>query len=313
MIKFGVFLPFYAFGLEKADYRSFDMIKALAVECERLGYHSVWIDDHLMYGKTPILECWTVLSALSTVTKQIRLGALALCNAFRNPAVLAKMATTLDVISGGRLELGLGTGSQKDEHIAYGLSFPNLEKRAERLMESVEIMKRMWTGDEVVYKGRYYRVGKAFCQPKPVQKPHPPITVGGSSEHVLKVAAKHADRCDLGALPLKNYKSKVRIFKEYCRVFDRNSLEMEMTSWLGGTIFIAEDEKGLAEKILKWKPRNTSVKTFRRLNCVGTPEDFIQKIQKNLSFGVNFFMLYFGDLPDGSSLKVFAEKIMKEF
>ncbi len=313
MVKFGVFIPFYAFGHDSWKSSIFGRIKEIAVKCEKLGYHSIWLDDHLMYKKTPILECWTVLSALSTLTARIRLGTLVLSAAFRNPAVLAKMAATLDVITNGRLELGLGAGVQKEEHIAYGFPFPSLKERADRLIETIEIIKALWSGEETTYHGQYFEVKKAICLPKPVQLPHPPIVIGGKSEHLLRVAAKHADRCDWGPLSLKQYRQKLATFEKYCKVFDRNPEEVEKACWLGRAIYIAADREELDEKILKWKPRGISTEAFKRRNSIGTPEDFIHEIRKRIDMGINFFMLYFGDLPDKGGLEIFAERVLKEF
>ena len=177
-ISFGVFLPLYAFGAS-----SFDFIRDMVLECERLGYDSVHLDDHLMYRKTPILECWTTLSALSAVTTRIRLGTTVLCASFRNPALLAKMAATLDVISNGRLDLGVGAGVQENEHKAYSIAFPKPSMRIERLKEAIIIMKKMWTEEKATYIGKHYRINDAVCEPKPVQKPHLPITIGGAEKN----------------------------------------------------------------------------------------------------------------------------------
>ena len=173
-IRFGVFLPFYAFEAKgKSPSSYFNQVREVVLECERLGYHSVWLDDHLMFGKRPILESWTTLSALSSITKKIKLGTMVLCNSFRKPALLAKMAATLDVISNGRLEFGIGAGTQKDEHIAYGIPFSNPSVRIDRMKEAVEIIKTMWTQEKASYEGKYYRIKEAVCEPKPMQKPHP--------------------------------------------------------------------------------------------------------------------------------------------
>ena len=129
--SFGVFLPFYAFQKETPNSSLFKNLLSIVSECERLGYHSVWLDDHLMYGKTSLLECWTTLSALASATKRIRLGTMVTSAVFRNPALLAKMAATIDIISNGRLELGIGAGVQKEEHIAFGYSFPEPTARIE--------------------------------------------------------------------------------------------------------------------------------------------------------------------------------------
>ena len=127
-LKFGVFLPFYAFQAKTPTER-IDQLKNIVLECERLGYDAVWLDDHLMYNNWPILEPWTTLSALSALTSKIRLGTMVTCNPHRNPALLAKTAATLDVLSNGRLELGIGAGAQETEHLAYGYGFPKASVR----------------------------------------------------------------------------------------------------------------------------------------------------------------------------------------
>ena len=148
-----------------------------------------------MINKLPILECWSTLSALSTVTKKIRLGTMVTCNSFRNPALLAKMAATLDNISNGRLELGIGAGIQKNEHDAYGFPFLSAKDMVERLSEAVEIIKKLWTENEVSYRGKHYLLKNAVCEPKPLQNPHLPIVIGGGREKLtLKVTARHAER-----------------------------------------------------------------------------------------------------------------------
>lgn len=312
-LKFGVFLPFYALRFRNEDTLSFDRIKNLVLECEQLGYDYVWLDDHLMYGKQPVLECWTTLSALSSITSKIRLGTMVLCNSFRNPAVLAKMAATLDVLSNGRLELGIGAGFQKEEHVAYGLPFPNSNDRILKLKESVEIIKSMWQEKKANYQGKFYAIKEAVCEPKPIQQPYPPIIIGGSGEKLtLRVVAEHANRYDWGYLStLAVYKNKLKILKEYCKLAGRNFQEIEKSCWIGGQIFLAENQAELDKKIMGWKPKNLPLKDFERLNLVGFPIDCIREIQKYSRLGVNNFMLFFGDLPDCSSLRLFAKCCMK--
>ena len=307
--KFGVFLPFYAFKSEP----TFERVRNVALTCERLGYDSIWLDDHLMYGKHPILECWTTLSALASLTAKIQLGTMVLCNSYRNPALLAKMTATLDVISNGRLELGIGAGVQKNEHKAYGIPFPKPSDRIDRMKEAVEIIKKMWTEEKSSYQGKYYAINEAICQPKPMQKPHPPITIGGSGEKLtMKVAAQHADRCDWGYVPsVEQYKHKLKILENHCNAVKRNFHEIEKSCWLGGQIFIAENRKELGEKVSQWKPQNVSMEDFKKFSFMVTPDECKQKIREYTSLGVTYFMLFFGDLPDISSLRLFADKVVK--
>jgi F420-dependent oxidoreductase-like protein len=267
-----------------------------------------------MFGKRPILECWTTLAALSSLTTRIRLGTMVLCSSFRNPALLAKMAATLDVISGGRLEFGIGAGVQKEEHIAYGLPFPEAKIRIERMKEAVEIIKKMWTEEKTSYKGKYYEINEAICEPKPVQKPHPPITIGGGGEKLtLKVTAQYADRYDFGYLPsLELYKHKLEVLENYCRAVGRNPQEIEKSCWPGGQVLISHDQKELGEKLLQRKPKRVTIGDFEKLNLVGTPDDCLKKLQPYADLGVTHFMLFFGDLPSLDGLRLFAASVMKK-
>jgi F420-dependent oxidoreductase-like protein len=267
-----------------------------------------------MFGKSPILECWTTLSALSAVTTRIRLGTMVSCNSFRNPALLAKMAATFDVISNGRLELGIGAGVQRNEHVAYGIPFPKPNVRIYHLKEAVEIIRKMWTEEKASYRGKYYRLNEAACEPKPLQKPHPPITIGGSGEKLtLQVTAQYADRFDWGYLPsLELYKHKLDVLKRHCETVGRDFQEIEKSCWLGDQIFIAQNRKALDEKVSNWKPKNVSMKDFQECALIGTPDECRQKIRQYANLGVTYFMLFFGDLPSVDGVRLFAETVVKK-
>jgi F420-dependent oxidoreductase-like protein len=306
-IKFGVFLPFYAFRKQKTSL--FNRLQDVVLECERLGYYSVLLDDHLMLEKMPILECWTTLSALSSATENIRLGTMVTCNSFRNPTLLAKMASTVDNMSNGRLELGIGAGVQKNEHKAYGFPFPSSKARIERLNEAVEIIKKMWTEEKASYNGKHYTIRDAVCEPKPVQKPHPPITIGGGGEKLtLKVTARHADRYDWGYISsVEEYKRKLKVLEKHCGTMGRSFGEIEKSCWPAGQIFIGEDKKELKKQILELTPKGVSLKDFMQTSFVGTPEELIKQLRQYMNLGVTHFMLFFGDLPDLNGLRFFAE------
>lgn len=311
IIKFGIFLPSYAFRTEKRARQLFNRLHNLVLECERLEYDSVWLDDHLMMNKIPILESWTTLSALAVATERIRLGTMVTCNSFRNPALLAKMASTLDNISNGRLELGIGAGVQENEHKAYGFSFSLSKARIERMSEAIAIIKKMWIQEKVNYKGKYYRIIDAVCEPKPVQNPHPPIIVGGGGEKMtLYVTAQHADRFDWGYISsLEKYNRKLKILEKHCEAVGRNFDEIEKSCWPAGQIFIGTNTDDL---ITQWLPKGTSLKVFLQRSFVGTPEDYIQLLQPYVGLGVTQFMLYFGDLPNMNGLRLFAEKVAQK-
>ncbi len=310
-LKFNVFIPFYALSKPNdADSQSkYIKLREIVLECERLGYCSAFLDDHLMYGKTPIFECWTTLSALASATTKIRLGTMVTSAAFRNPALLAKMAATVDVISNGRLEFGIGSGVQENEHVAYGFSFPAPSARIGRLQETVEIVKALWTQDKTSYNGRFYQVADAVCEPKPLQKPHPPITVGGSGEKLtLKVTAQHADRFDFGYLPtLEQYTHKLATLERHCRAAGRDFNEIEKSCWPAGQIILGEDQQTLEDKVQSLQPKGVSREEFEKSSFIGTAEDFKTAIKPYVDLGVTSFTVFFGDLPEMDTLRRFTE------
>jgi F420-dependent oxidoreductase-like protein len=316
-VNFCVFLPFYAFQSKEISQVTplFKKVTDVVLECEQLGYHSVWLDDHLMFGRTPILECWTTLAALASVTSRIRLGTMVTSNGFRNPALLAKMAATTDVISEGRLEFGIGSGIQVEEHFAYGFPFPDMNVRTEKLKEAVEIIRSLWSEEKTDYVGKHYEVVNALCEPKPIQQPRPPITIGGAGEEcTLRVTAQHADRCDFGYLTsLEMYEHKLTVLESYCKEIGRDIRSIEKTCWPAGQITIALDEIKVAEEIQRVKPENISIDDFEKVCLAGTPEKCVETLQPYIDLGATHFMLYFSGLPDTTGLRTFADTVIKKF
>jgi len=311
--KFGVFLPFYAIQANCEPQQRFHLFQEIVLEVELLGYDSVWLDDHLMYGDWPILESWTTLMALAASTSKIRLGTMVSCNAHRNPALLAKAAATFDVLSNGRLEFGIGSGIQESEHIAYGFSFPKPSTRIEQLSEALEVITELWTKERANYQGKHHNLKDAICEPKPAQKPHPPITVGGSGEKTLKVTAKYADRFDWGFLPsIEEYTQKLYALERQCNVVGRRLCEIEKSCWPAGQILLAQDQAELSEKIRQKKPAAVSLEDFKKYTFAATPDEFKKQIQFYLNLGVTYFMLYFADLPNMDSLRLFSLDVMEK-
>jgi F420-dependent oxidoreductase-like protein len=311
-VKFGVFLPAYAFQNVTPKQALFGRLRDVVLECERLGYDSVWLDDHLMYHDNPLLECWTTLSALAAATTHIRLGTMVTCSGFRNPALLAKMAATVDVISGGRLEFGVGAGVQQQEHEAYGFPFPKLSERVTRLAESLAIIKAMWTKPRASFAGRHFQVADAVCEPKPVQKPHPPITVGGGGEkYTLKVTAQFADRFDFGYQPLEAYRHKLQVLEAHCRAAGRHFGGIEKSCWPTGQILLSQSQRELDQKVQKLMPKGMSRGGFDKFSYVGTPSGVGALLQPYLDLDVTRFMLFFADLPDLDSVRLFAQATSK--
>jgi F420-dependent oxidoreductase-like protein len=174
----------------------YPVLEAFWRAADELGFHSVANYDHF-YGlednTVPTLEGWTSLAAMAAVVRRARVSCMVTGVTYRNPAVLANMAVTVDHISGGRLDFGLGAGWHEAEHVAYGLEFPSAGTRVAMLDEALTLIKRLWTEESVTFEGRFYTLRGALCEPKPLQRPHPPIVVGGEKPKMLTVIARHAD------------------------------------------------------------------------------------------------------------------------
>ena len=311
-LKFGIFLPFYTYQA-KEPREHFSLVRDTVLECESLVYDSVWLDDHLMYNDWPILECWTTLAALSSLTSKIRLGTMVSCNTHRNPSLLAKMAATLDFLSNGRLEFGIGAGTQQAEHDGYGFSFSKPAVRIDRLAEALKITIQLWTQKKANYQGKYYSLKDAVCEPKPFQKPYPPITVGGSGELLMrKATAPYADRFDWGFLTTEEYKRKLLVLEKQCKLIGRNFGEIERSCWPGGQVIIANNHRDLSEKISQRKPANMNLEDFMKGALIGTTDECIEQLQVYVDLGVTYFMLFFSDLPRLDGLKLFAEAVMNK-
>jgi alkanesulfonate monooxygenase SsuD/methylene tetrahydromethanopterin reductase-like flavin-dependent oxidoreductase (luciferase family) len=195
----------------------FEKLAKIAGECERLGYDSVWAYDHLApywNQRGQAFECWTLLAAIAQRTEEIKLGSLVTNVNLRNPALLAKITSSVDNLSKGRLIVGLGTGDSmsRNELLPYGYSFAGIDERVERLKETVLILKAMWTQDQTHFDGKYSRLSNAVNYPKPVQTPHPPIWIGGKHPKILDVVAEMADGWNYGDLRGRCWQSVANTF-----------------------------------------------------------------------------------------------------
>ncbi len=320
------------FGIQSSAryYASTDWgdLKTTTQYCEELGYDSIWFGDHLTIGGSRF-EVWTILSALSTITKKIRLGTLVLCNNWRNPALLAKMAATLDVITQGRLEFGTEAGWNQEEHETYGYDFPSPRVRVERLQESLEIIKRMWTQKSPSF-GKHYHIRDAVCYPKPLQKPHPPITIGGGGEtYTLKAVAAYADRWN-GFGPPDEYRRKMDILKKHCAQIGRDPDSIDKTYYASMDLYQSEDDllEAMKEMYLTGQERGRPIQDqypsfdewlsrYRARHLIGTTEECLEKVQHIRDIGVTYFIFSIRaarHVPDlvarKNSLRLFAEHII---
>jgi len=302
------------------DKLDWNLTKNFALSCEELGYESLWVCDHLMMGKdNEIFEGWTTLTALATLTKKIKIGSWVICNSYRNPALVAKMASTLDVISGGRLIFGYGAGWLEKEYLAYGYNFPKPKERVEQMREGLKLILKLWTEKDVTFKGKYYSTKGAYCEPKPLQKPYPKIMIGAWKPLMLKTVAELADIWDMGGDPsLEEYRRKMDILKFWCDELKRDFNSIEK-SW-DGHILIGINEEKYKEKILRIEKEWGSYGAIQGYAygkiqdmIKGTPSECIKKIEELLSIGISRFILIFLDYPEIDGIKVFSEKVMSSF
>lgn len=319
MIRFGSFVPQGFLGelAECVSGREFEAIKKVALDCEKLKFDSIWMYDHFMTVPATAkacLESWTTLSALATSTKNLGLGQLVTCNSYRYPSVLAKMGATLDVISNGRLNFGIGAGWYKTEYDAYGIPYPKDSVRIGQLREAVHIIKKMWTEDEPSFHGQYYTIDKAINSPKPVQKPHPPILIGGEGKRLtLGVVAELANRCNFGGpITPQRYKKLLEVLDEHCTRIGRNMDEIEKTLIVDYTV-IEKNEVRLNEKIRKFKPESMPRAQFIEGNLVGTPKEILNRIEEFTNVGVTYIMMRFPDMMRNEPLEMFADEVMPSF
>lgn len=247
-------------------------------------------------------EAWTLLSAIAGFTEDVNIRSLVLSNDYRNPALVAKMAATLDVLSAGRLELGLGAGWHEPEYDAYGWEYRDGFERLMRLDESIRLLKRLWADDGggVSFEGDHYRLDGAHCAPGPVQEPRPPILVGGTGEEVtLKLVAKHVDiwNTDVFNGDVATLKSKIDVIEDHCDTVGRDPAEIKY-SWDGHVVCSREEDtlKDLLSLMtpIQFEAEYTNQPDITRANAdeyfiVGTPEECVEQMQARIEAGVTKF------------------------
>ncbi|MBJ7271131.1 MAG: LLM class F420-dependent oxidoreductase [Ilumatobacteraceae bacterium] len=280
---------------------------------EKLGFDSIWVYDHFHNVPRPahetVFECWTVMSAISQLTSTIRLGQMVGCNLYREPSLLAKITSTLDVISGGRLDWGIGAGWYENECRGYGYDFPEPKVRIAMLRECVEIVRSMWTQEETTYDGKYYTMLRGNCDPKPLQKPHPPIWIGGGGEQLtLRVVARYADCSNFGGSP-EEFARKREILKGHCVAVGRDESEIRKT-W-SPDVFIRRTEKEI-KAAGSLSLRADPFDDWQKNNLVGTVEQVSEKVQKYIDLGCSGFIPWCADYPSTETVELFAE-VMKNF
>ena len=320
-MKFGLQHPIFSFDYSNHNNTSqiVDSLKNLVTRAENTGFDSFWVMDHFhqipFVGKPeePMLEGWTTLSVLAGITTKIKLGTLVTGIIYRHPSVLAKIAATLDILSKGRLFMGIGASYFEGESSAYGItstgSFPSNQERLLRLEEAIQIIRKMWTEEPTAsFNGKYYQVHNAYCNPKPIQKPSPPILVGGSGERkTLKIVAKYADACNLFG-SAETLKRKLDVLKEHCKSVGRD-YDTILKTPLGAIII--DDDKEIAKKRVQQITRMPE-EQIREFAIYGTPEDVSRQIKLLEEVGIQYLIVDLDPSRELEALEIFVNKIIKK-
>jgi probable F420-dependent oxidoreductase len=321
----GLILALTVNGLAVSNYPD---MAAVSQTAEDYGFDSVWLCDHFLtvspddyvmdagiatgesgrHGQAqrprtlPLLECWTALSALARDTTWLRLGTSVLCNSYRHPSVLAKMAATLDVISEGRLDLGLGAGWFERESDAYGIPFPPARDRVSALAESLQVMRAVWTEPNPTYAGKFYTLNGAVCDPPPVQEPHPPLWIGGEGDRVQRIAARWAQGLNVRWWSPQQVTQRKGFLTQACESADRDpdTLRLSVTLLLAPTDS-AEDEARIREQFASIP--ESGLITGSRDRCV-------DRIREYSDRGVDHFLFTIPDVVKSDHLHVVGRDIL---
>ncbi len=314
-MKFGLQHPNFSFDYKNEDTSQIvGSLKDLILIAENTGFDSFWVMDHFHQIKfvgspdEPMLESWTTISALAGMTTKIKLGTLVTGIVYRHPAILAKISATLDVLSKGRLFMGIGAAWNQEESFAYGIPFPPTKERLLRLEEVIQIILKMWTKSTATFNGKYYQIKDAYCNPKPIQKPHPPIMVGGGGErNTLRIVAKYADACNLFG-SIETIKRKLSILKEHCKNVGRDYDSILKTK-LG--IVLIDNDKEVLNKSVNELFKGMPNEQIREFVIYGTQEEVLREMESFENAGIEYFIVDLDPSRELEQLELFADKIMK--
>ncbi|MGA3352701.1 MAG: LLM class F420-dependent oxidoreductase [Acidimicrobiales bacterium] len=271
------------FSIWLATEQSWDDLLGSAEHAERTGWDGIWVADHFMpngeRSNNPRLEAWTTIAGVAACVDRVRVGVLVTGNTYRHPAVLAKMAATVDHISEGRLVLGLGAGWQENEHEAYGIDLPEVRERLARLEEACQVIRLLHTQERSNFEGRFYQLVDAPCEPKPVQRPLP-LLVGGRGEKVtMRIAARYADEWNCWGLP-EEIARKTEVLARHCREIGRDPSSIKRSAQ--ALVLISKDSDQLA----RWNSESSAVPRI-----VGTPSQVVEVMARYVEIGLDEFVV----------------------
>ena len=313
-MKIGAFIP-QGWRMDLSGIAKENQWKTIlnsASKIENLGYESIWVYDHFHTVPTPTqdptYECWSLMSALSQTTSRVRLGQMCTCNSYRNPSYLTKVASTIDVMSGGRLEYAIGAGWYDQEYKAYGYEYPSAGIRLKMLEESLIIYKRMTTQEKASFEGEYYQIKDAINQPKPIQEPHPPLWVCGGGEKVtLKLLARYGDYGNWD-VDVDGFISKSNILKQHCDTENRDFDDIGKT--LHTNVIIGDNQSDLDNKLEKISEATSIPKDiYLKKPLVGVKNEVFEKIDEFETHGCVYLIAYIADIVWGDTLDILKDKL----
>jgi F420-dependent oxidoreductase-like protein len=318
--KFGVFVPQgWKLDLVEIDdpVEKYEAMTAVARAAEaEPTIDSIWVYDH--FHTIPekkveaTFECWTITSTLVRDTERVRVGQMVGCNGYRNPALYAKIASTVDVASHGRLNAGIGAGWHEEEFNAYGYGFPDAPERLRMLREACQVIHAMWTADYATFEGKRYQIKDAINEPKGVQKPHPPLWIGGGGEKVtLKLVAQYGDACNVGGGNPQTCREKLAILRDHCETVGRNYDDIIKSTSLD--LLLIEDGAD-RDTAIEANRQGWTFDRFSNQFLIGGVDVAKQRIQELLDAGIEYVIIYLPRVAyDHTSLQRLAREVLPQF
>jgi alkanesulfonate monooxygenase SsuD/methylene tetrahydromethanopterin reductase-like flavin-dependent oxidoreductase (luciferase family) len=290
-------------GSQHARGQHFAPTLRRALDVARQSFTSLWFADHFMYGDADIHEAWVTLSYAAALAPELTVGHMVTCNSYRPPALVAKMAASLQSLTEGRFVLGYGAGWKEDEYLAYGYDFPSAATRIAQMEEGIQVIKTMWRDPEATFHGTYYQVENARCEPRP--DPSPPIMIGGDGEKLtLRAVARHADWWNCYSRTPEGAARKIAVLREHCEREGRDFARIRKT-W-SGTVIIDRDQKAAVA-------RAGDRLEGDQQPIVGDPSAVVERIQELVALGFDMFQIGFDHYPETSDLELFAAEVMPRF
>jgi alkanesulfonate monooxygenase SsuD/methylene tetrahydromethanopterin reductase-like flavin-dependent oxidoreductase (luciferase family) len=304
------------FGVRLKNYGSWTETKEAALAAEKSGFTSIWLNDHLLPPAGPLdvpfREAWTSLSALGPITRTVQLGTLVACNSFRNPAMMAKMASTLDSITGGRVVLGIGGGWHRPEYDAYGFAYPAIGERMARLEEGVRIIRMMLQQGKATFNGKYHTVKEAPSIPVPNHKV--PVWIGGGGPRLVRMAARLADGWNCYRMRLEEFKTRQGIFEQECKRAGRERKEVTISLVTDGMVSAL---KSNVERLIEAAAfeRGQTRDRYRLDDSViiGNGAEAAARIREYQKAGVDHLILNFPSLGLIDQLEYFGAEVIPQF